>query len=418
MRFSGRPGQAKMLKELEQSNSFVIALDDERGWYRYHHLFGELLRSELDRRNPGLASVYLARAAEWHEHHGADAEEAFRCAHESGDLERTGRIALASAVGFMRSGHIETFRLWLLDCSDDEIVADPQLAIAAAWVSLVMGEGERAERFLLAAERGDLDVPAADGSSSLRSSFANARSTLGPNGIGQMLADAEFLYAAEREQQTVWLSAACRAVGTANVLLGRPQAGIAAFQEALMLYGNRPGLAFTRVICLGYLAFAATESGAWPDARKWGQEAKALVVENRIEHTMVAVIAYTARATTLVKDGDVNRAAIELADAKKFGHLVRGTRWLDADLQLRWGNLSLDLGERMAAKEHAVAARTALRGYPDPGACPHGWTSSRLASLAPPISTSLRQSLGLFPSCRRTSPSRRSPSVCTSRLRR
>ncbi len=361
-------GSREVLSELEHANSFVIPLDDERGWYRYHHLFGELLRSELDRRNPGLAAVYLARAAQWHEEEGTDPEEAFRCAHECGDLGRAGRIALGSAVGFLSSGHVETMRLWLLDCTDDEIGADPQLAIAAAWMYMVLGEGEKADRFLLAAEGGDLDVPSADGATSLRSSFANVRSALGPGGIHQMLADAEFVYAAEREQQTPWLSAGCRAVGTANVLLGRPQAAIAAFREALMLYGTRPGLAFTRAVCLGYLAFAAADSGAWREARKWGQEAKALVVENRIDHTMVAAIACTARAMTLVHDGDFNRAAHELADARRVGHLARGTRWLSADLDLRWGNLSLDLGERLAANEHAASARTALRGYPDPGA--------------------------------------------------
>ncbi len=369
-------GSREVLRELEQMNSFVIPLDDERGWYRYHHLFGELLRSELDRRNPGLAAVYLARAAEWHELEGADPEEAFRCAYECGDLGGAGRIALGSAVGFMSSGHVETMRLWLLDCTDDDIGADPQLAIAAAWMYMVLGEGEKADRFLLAAERGDLDVPSADGATSLRSSFANVRSALAPGGIPQMLADANFVYAAERERQTPWLSAGCRAIGTANVLLGRPQAAIAAFREALMLYGARPGLAFTRVVCLGYLAFAAADSGAWREARKWAQEAKALVVESRLDHTMVAAIACTAKAMTLAKDGDFDRAAHELAAARSLGYLARGTRWLNADLELRWANLSLDLGERLPASEHALNAQAALHGYPDPGAL-----SSRLDEL-------------------------------------
>ena len=82
---------------------------------------------------------------------------------------------------------------------------------------------------------------------------------------------------------------------------------------------------------------------------------------------MAAATAYTARATTLVHDGDSDRAAHELANARRVSRLAHGTRWLSADLELRWGNLSLDLGERMAAKEHAVHARTVLNGYPDPG---------------------------------------------------
>jgi LuxR family maltose regulon positive regulatory protein len=361
-------GSLEMLRELEQANSFVIPLDDERGWYRYHHLFSELLRSELDRRNPGLAAVYLARAAEWHERDGTDREEAFRCAHECGDLERAGRILLASVDELVRRGEVETVRLWLADCTDDEIGSDPQLAIAAAWTCLLLGDSDKAERFLLDAERGDLDVPSADGATSLRSSFANVRSTLGPAGIQQMLADAEFVYTAERQRKTRWLLGSCRTIGTANVLLGRPDAAIGAFQEALMLADAQPEFALPRALCLGYLVFAAADTGSWPDARKWAQEAKALVVENRLDHTVAAAIACTARATTLVHDGELDRAAHELAAARRVAHLRRGTRWLNADLDLRWGDLSLDLGERLPAKEHAVSARAALRGYPDPGA--------------------------------------------------
>ena len=74
-----------------------------------------------------------------------------------------------------------------------------------------------------------------------------------------MLRDAEFVYAAEKQAGTRWLVAACRALGTANMLLGRPQEAIDAFGEALALSSHRPELAHVRVFCLGYMAFAATE---------------------------------------------------------------------------------------------------------------------------------------------------------------
>ena len=80
----------KLLAELERSNSFVIALDDHNGWYRYHHLFAEFLRSELERSDPELATTSLSRAAHWHEQDGSDPGEGFRCAHECGDLQLAG----------------------------------------------------------------------------------------------------------------------------------------------------------------------------------------------------------------------------------------------------------------------------------------------------------------------------------------
>jgi LuxR family transcriptional regulator, maltose regulon positive regulatory protein len=373
----GIAGSDDALRGLEQSNSFVIGLDDHRGWYRYHHLFGELLRSELDRLHPGLAAQYLARAAKWYEQQGDDPEEAFRCAHEAGDLETAGRIALASWDVFGSHGQLETIRLWLRECTDDEVASDPQLALAAGWVYLLLGQAEEAQRFALAAGRGDLDVPSADGATSLRSSLANLRSSLAPGGIHQMLADAECVYAAEKvPAPTRWLVGGCRGIGVANVLLGRPEEAITAFQEALLHTKGRPELAYTRILCLAYMAFAGADKGEWSKARAWAQEAKAIVSERHLEGIALSATAFTARAMLLAHDGDFDRAKGELGQARSLEPLVGGTRWAAADLSLRWGNIALELGDRQAAVKHADDARAALSGYPDPGTLP-----ARLARL-------------------------------------
>ena len=61
----GTDDAAGSLEDLARSNAFVVSLDDHREWYRYHHLFGDLLRAELKRRHPELLPVYLGRAADW-----------------------------------------------------------------------------------------------------------------------------------------------------------------------------------------------------------------------------------------------------------------------------------------------------------------------------------------------------------------
>jgi LuxR family transcriptional regulator, maltose regulon positive regulatory protein len=369
------PGSSHMLDELERRNSFVIPLDDHRGWYRYHNLFGEVLRSELDRRHPALAAVYLSRAAEWHELDGSHPEEAFRCAHECGDLGRTGRVALASVERFTARGSDETGRSWLMDCRSEEIESDPQLAIAAAWLHSLQGEGAEAQRYALAAEGGDLDGPSADGASSIRSSLANLRSHLAYRGIDQMLADAEYVYGAERDTGARWLADSSRAIGTAKLLLGRPDEAVAALREALIVT-TAGELAARRAFCLGYLVFAAAESGRWPEARKWAREAKALIGERNLGQDLPAPIIYTAKATVLVHDGDLYRAAQELAAARSLSHLLTAIRWMTPDMELRWGDLSLHLGDRLNAREHAGIAAAALNGCLDPGALP-----SRLTAL-------------------------------------
>jgi ATP/maltotriose-dependent transcriptional regulator MalT len=124
---------ADSLESLARSNAFVIPLDDRGEWYRYHHLFGDLLRAELGRRHPDLVRLYLVRAASWCEAYGSP-DEAFAYAHASGDLAQAGRIALGNRETFTRRGQSETVRLWLERCTDEEIASDPQLSIAAVWI--------------------------------------------------------------------------------------------------------------------------------------------------------------------------------------------------------------------------------------------------------------------------------------------
>ena len=210
---------AGSLEGLARSNAFVVSLDDHREWYRYHHLFRDLLRAELKRRHPELYTVYLRRAAAWCERHDSPAE-AFAYAHEAGDLARAGRIALASRDEFASRGQIESLRLWLERCTDPEIESDPQLSIAAAWVFGYLGDAARARRFLVAAEWAPVDVASADGGSSLRSALASLRSAMAPDGIPQMLRDAELGYACEQKMgYTVYLRRAAGwcASGTAGL---------------------------------------------------------------------------------------------------------------------------------------------------------------------------------------------------------
>ena len=135
----GTTDAAGSLEDLARSNAFVVSLDDHREWYRYHHLFSDLLRGELKRRHPELLPVYLERAADWCGRHGSPGE-AFAYAHDAGDLAHAGRIALAYRDEFASRGQIETLRLWLDRCTDAEIESDAQLSIAAAWLFGYLGD--------------------------------------------------------------------------------------------------------------------------------------------------------------------------------------------------------------------------------------------------------------------------------------
>jgi LuxR family transcriptional regulator, maltose regulon positive regulatory protein len=364
----GTTDAAESLEAVARSNAFVVPLDDHREWYRYHHLFGDLLRAELVRRHPELLPVYRRRAARWCELHGTPSE-AFHYAYEGGDLAQAGRIALAHRDAFA-SGRSESVRLWLERCSDEEITSDPQLSLTAAWVSIYCGDAARARRFIAAAERGRLDEASADGASSLRSTLASVRTALAPDCIPQMLRDGELVYASEQQADTRWVASGCRAMGIAYVLLGRPQEATAVLREGLAVLRDQPEHAHVRVICLGYLAFAAAELGHRRDVQRWTVEATWLVAEAHLEETVGSVVAYTAGAIAHQQRGDHTEAARQLESVRRVRPLLRGLPWLDADLALRCAEICLNLGDPVGALEFAQVAGDALHGYPDAGTLP------------------------------------------------
>ncbi len=89
---TGRPGAQAMLEALERRNLFLVALDDERRWYRYHQLFADLLRTRLRQTRPDLEPTLSLRAAEWCEREGLIGE-AMRYAVGARDIERAARLA-------------------------------------------------------------------------------------------------------------------------------------------------------------------------------------------------------------------------------------------------------------------------------------------------------------------------------------
>ena len=355
------------LDALARSNAFVIPLDDRREWYRYHHLFADLLRAELKRRHPELIPLYLVRAASWCEVYGSP-DRAFAYAHSCGDLAQAGRIALANRDRFTRRGQSETVRLWFDRCTDEEIASDVQLAIAAGWAFGYQGDEARASRYIAAAERGSLDAPSPDGAQSLRSALACLRAAVAPGGITQMLRDGEFVRAIEKKAATRWYFSGARAVGVAQILLGRPEEALGPLREVVS--SGLSEVAPFRVMALGHLAFAAGDLGDQRDAHRWAAQAAIAVEDEHLEGTLFSAVAHTADARAQLERGDHTAAARRLEDVRSVRQLLKGARWLNADIALRCADVSLDLGDRPGAVELAQIADDALQGYPDPGVLP------------------------------------------------
>ena len=183
-----------------------------------------------------------------------------------------------------------------------------------------------------------------------------------------MLRDAELVLEAERNARSRWYFSGARALGTAYVLLGRPQEAIDPLLEVVS--SRQPEVAPLRVMSLGYLVFAARELGNRRDAHRWAAQAMMAVEEERLEGTVFSAIAHAADALIQAERGDRVTAEHRIEEVRRLRPLIRAARWLDADLALHCAHASLDLGDRPGAIELAQIAEDALHGYADAGALP------------------------------------------------
>jgi LuxR family maltose regulon positive regulatory protein len=151
----GEHSQA-ILEQLEQANLFLVPLDDDRRWYRYHRLFADLLRSRLERDHGQRVSTLHRRAGAWCEEQGL-ISEAVGHALAAGDIERVARMARQNALAMMDHGELRTMARWLDALPEETMRSQPWLCIAQAWPLSYAGQGDAVEPLLQDAEQALMD---------------------------------------------------------------------------------------------------------------------------------------------------------------------------------------------------------------------------------------------------------------------
>ena len=138
------------LEYLERANLFIVPLDNERRWYRYHHLFGDLLRQRLGK--PKEFAEFNLRASQWHEENG-DLGAAFHHAIAAGDFVRAAGLAEAAWQGMEESFRTAAWLGWVKKLPEEVIRVRPVLCTLLGWAFANAGEPEASELRLQDAER-------------------------------------------------------------------------------------------------------------------------------------------------------------------------------------------------------------------------------------------------------------------------
>jgi LuxR family transcriptional regulator, maltose regulon positive regulatory protein len=171
---TGASGSQRLLEEIERSQLFLVPLDSARRWYRYHTLFAELLRHELEVSEPGLAPILHRRASRWHREHGSIAD-AIGHAIAASDLAEARELIVSSWNPLVHQGLLSTAESWLDRLPPEMVVEDARMCVIRAFLALHLGRLDEVDPWLDGAAAAAPQGPFSEGPSSVESAAVMVR---------------------------------------------------------------------------------------------------------------------------------------------------------------------------------------------------------------------------------------------------
>jgi LuxR family maltose regulon positive regulatory protein len=363
-----------IIERLERSNLFLVPLDSNRRWYRYHHLFREALHDQLLRTEGDEISALHRRAGEWLADHGF-VNEAIEHIVAAGDVDRAGKMVASHWISNVSAGRIATVKTWLKLIGDERITSRPAIAITAAWIAVATGDGDSARHWLAAAENAGHNGPLPDGARSLESAAAMLRCVHGIGGIKDLVAAAETAAAIETDPNSPWYTVARAILGQSLYLSGDLESAVGPLEEAAR---SQTALPIIRILALSVLSLVDGEFGRTTQATVHAEQARRLVEEHGFSDAPYVSLAYIAHGAALARIGQYASAWAELERAALIQDQGNDlSPWPVLANIATLAQLSLNLGDLPAARILVDDARGMLSaGHGEAGHI--GWLLDRI----------------------------------------
>jgi LuxR family maltose regulon positive regulatory protein len=358
-------GSQELLEQIERSNQFVVPLDNKRQWYRYHHLFADLLRSELHRTNPALIPTLHHRASRWYANNAA-VSDAIDHAIWAGDMVEAGELIAAHWNVCFSEGLVATVASWLDRLPPQMVTADARLCLARGWVARHTGNLDVVETWVHAAESAPARGPLRDGSSTLESSTCLLQA-----GYRYMIGDLTGGERPARRALELEAAGAARWRAHALVTLGanltwQGRSGEAREHLTQVVPSHQPPANNLAALWAdGCLAVIAARDGDLDTAEQHIDLAFQLATAHGLRE-------YPMGAAAALASAEVSRLKRRFDEAEASGHrsLELAQRG-GARLETIYGHLSLAAtlspGQPELARSHLDEARRILKTCADPG---------------------------------------------------
>jgi LuxR family transcriptional regulator, maltose regulon positive regulatory protein len=360
---TGRTDAGDLLERIHRDNLFLVPLDATGQTYRYHHLFAELLRAELERHDGGSVPGLHRRAAAWYEEHG-DVEAAVRHLVAAGDASRAGDILYRTYFMESHSGQVDITDRRLEPFSEEQIQASVPLALTAGWLGHMTGDVRLQGLGSDPALDGRADDTPLPGGGTQRLFQLCLRAVTGAEGVSRMREDAERAAALAADEHPFWRATVNSILGAALWLSGDVVGAEAAIRLAVR--DVPPHNAIAEVAANAYLSHLLADQGRWEDAEAYSRHARICFERSGLGLMGPTLLVPLSEARLLAHRrapgaGELMRA---VEDAMVSLNMPP---WRSLTAQVMLGETALDLADLTAADRWAADAGRTLASWPDAG---------------------------------------------------
>jgi LuxR family maltose regulon positive regulatory protein len=356
----GREDSAVMLARLSEAHLFVAPVDRAKGWYRYHGLLGDVLRSELMRRHPEDVTVLRTRASR-HFAARSEREAAVRHALAADDPIQAAELVWGYVPSMLGIGMGDTLASWLRGVTKGQSEARPVFAVARALACALSGEGPRARQWLEAARRHPPGSVMPDGTA-LTFYVKTIEALLCDDGVRGMVR-------AAHEALTFDVGASpfrcipLHLEGSGMAMLGDLDAAIPLLDESIEIGYLYPAAA---VSGFAQKAALAMLRGEWSDASRCVERGRDLYEHFRLENVPTQAPFAAVVAALAAHDGEVEAAAAYAAKGRVLtSRMVDMAPWQGIQTRLILAQVEHRLGRIGAAAQLAREAGAALGRLPE-----------------------------------------------------
>jgi len=313
-------GSAAALAELARSNLLLVPMDQDGQWYRYHHLFRDMLLAELDREEPGLIPVLRRRAAGWCLQNSLP-EEALEYSIAAGDVETAARLVGRLWEPVYRQARVATLQRWFGWLQDRGGIEEyPLTAACAALLAVLMGRPAEAERWAGMVDRWQDQDTAPPGDPYTEAMAAMLRAILCRRGIEQMRADAseaarKFAMAGTVAPITGLLR------GPGQIFSGDLDGGDAFLEEAITT-GAEIGAPDVLADILCERSLVAMARNQWSQAEAFAGQSRTALRRAGTEEYYATPLVSAVLARVALHRGDVAEARRQLVNAQRLRPLL------------------------------------------------------------------------------------------------